>query len=187
MKKVIDYIVLIFIGIQHRLEGACRRAYTIYYTKKFVCEGPIQFEGRGYMVDPLNIEFGADVTVGRNFFFRGTGKITVGDYTHISRNVTLHTTNHNYNGELLPFDAESISGPIEIGKAVWIGMNVSVLPGVSIGDYAIVGMGSVVTKSVPPNAIVGGNPAAIIGWRRKQHTNHLAQKNRFLKLHTKRE
>ncbi len=54
---------------------------------------------------------------------------------------------------------------VQIGANVWIGTSVVVLPGVSIGDGAVVGAGSVVTKPVPPNAVVAGNPAKVISWR----------------------
>ena len=55
-----------------------------------------------------------------------------------------------------------IPAPIHIGKNVWIGSNATVLPGVSIGDGAIVAAGAVVTKDVPENTIVGGVPAKVI-------------------------
>ena len=79
------------------------------------------------------------------------------------------TTNHNYKSEkAVPFDNVGLKQSIEIGNNVWIGARSKICPGVKIDDGAIVAMGSVVTKSVPKCAIVGGNPAKIIGWRDKE-------------------
>ena len=55
--------------------------------------------------------------------------------------------------------------PVNIGNDVWIGARVTILPGVKIGNGAIIGAGSVVTKDVPDFAIVGGNPARVIKYR----------------------
>jgi acetyltransferase-like isoleucine patch superfamily enzyme len=54
------------------------------------------------------------------------------------------------------------SAPVKIGDHVWIGSRVIILPGVSIGDHAAVGAGSVVTKSIPPNCLAVGNPARVV-------------------------
>ena len=77
----------------------------------------------------------------------------------IGHNATLCTLNH------LPDPAQRagmIAKPIHIGKKVWLGANVTILQGVTIGDNAIVAAGAVVTKDVPANAIVGGVPAKVI-------------------------
>lgn len=70
----------------------------------------------------------------------------------------LATLNHNLNpekrGNLIP-------SPIKIGERVWIGANATVLPGVTIGDNAVIGAGSIVTRDVPENTVVTGNPARI--------------------------
>jgi acetyltransferase-like isoleucine patch superfamily enzyme len=60
---------------------------------------------------------------------------------------------------------EDLSRPVWIGRDVWVGFGSVILSGVSVGDSAIVAAGSVVTKDVPPNAIVGGNPARVLGLR----------------------
>lgn len=73
--------------------------------------------------------------------------------------------------------------PIEIGNNVWIGMRVIILPGVKIDEGVIVAAGSVVTKSVPKCAIVGGNPAKIIGWRNKDLYEKLVKEKKFLGIH----
>lgn len=114
---------------------------------------------------PFNTEFGKNITVGKNVFinsgckFQDHGGIYIDDGAFIGHNVVLATLNHSFNpntrGNLKP-------SPIRIGKNVWIGSNATVVPGVKIGDGAIVAAGSVVTKDVPENVIVGGVPAKII-------------------------
>lgn len=91
--------------------------------------------------------------------FRTRGGIYIGDGALIGHNVVLATLNHakspNDRGTMIP-------APIHIGKHVWIGSNSTILPGVTIGDGAIVAAGAVVSKDVPENAIVGGVPATIL-------------------------
>ena len=85
------------------------------------------------------------------------GGITIEDNVQIAGNVSLLTNNHDpYDRMILPCK------PILIKKGAWIGANVVVLRGISIGKHAIVGAGSVVTKDVPDYAVVVGNPAKVV-------------------------
>ena len=91
--------------------------------------------------------------------FQDQGGIFIGDGSLIGHNVVLATLNH----AMSPEDrASMIPAPIRIGKRVWIGANATVLPGVTIGDGAIVAAGAVVTKDVPENIVVAGVPAVPI-------------------------
>ena len=114
---------------------------------------------------PFYTDCGKNLTVGKNVFINSgcklqdQGGITIGDGTLIGHNVVLATLNHDLN----PARRRDLHpAPIRIGKNVWIGSNATVVPGVSIGDGAIVAAGAVVTKDVPPNTVVGGVPARII-------------------------
>ena len=94
------------------------------------------------------------------------GGIRIGKNTAIGEGCFFITTNHNYKSDkAVPFDNIGIMQPINIAQNVWVGARSKICPGVKIDEGAIVAMGSVVTKSVPKCAIVGGNPAKIIGWR----------------------
>lgn len=111
---------------------------------------------------PFYTDCGKNISIGKNVFinsgchFQDQGGIILGDGVLIGHNVTLATLNHGFSpedrGTLYP-------APIRLGKNVWIGSNSVIVPGVTIGDNAIVAAGSVVNKDVLPNMIVGGNPA----------------------------
>lgn len=113
---------------------------------------------------PFHTDCGKNITVGKHVFinmgckFQDQGGIFIGDGTLIGHNVVLATLNHAMD----PRQRSSmIPAPIHIGKHVWIGSNATILPGVTIGDGAIVAAGSVVTKDVPDNTLVAGVPAKI--------------------------
>lgn len=106
-----------------------------------------------------NIHIGKQVFINMGCKFQDQGGIYIGDGALIGHNVVLATLNHAKS----PKDRGTmIPAPIHIGKHVWIGSNSTILPGVTIGDGAIVVAGAVVSKDVPENAIVGGVPATIL-------------------------
>lgn len=114
---------------------------------------------------PLYTDFGKNIQVGKNVFINGgchfqdQGGITLGDDCLIGHNVVFATLNHF----IEPSERASLRpAPIVLGKNVWVGSSSTILQGVTIGDNAIIAAGSVVTKDVPANAIVGGVPAHII-------------------------
>ena len=121
-----------------------------------------------YIEPPLHANFGCKhVSLGNNVYanFNLTlvddTYITIGDNTMIGPNVTLATAGH----PILPslrMKGYQFNVPINIGKNVWIGAGVIVLPGVNIGDNSVIGAGSVVTKDIPENVVAYGNPCKII-------------------------
>lgn len=103
------------------------------------------------------IKIGKNVYINGNFLAMARGGITIEDDVQIAANVQLVTNNHD------PYDRAVLTcKPIYIKKGAWIGAGATVLPGISIGRYAIVGASSVVTTDVPDYAVVAGNPAKII-------------------------
>lgn len=114
---------------------------------------------------PFFTDFGKNITLGKNVFinagckFQDQGGITIGDNVLIGHNVVIATLNHDFNPENR---AAMYPQKVTIGNNVWIGSNSTILPGVTVGDGAIIGAGSVVTKEVPSNCIVAGNPAKVI-------------------------
>ncbi len=114
---------------------------------------------------PFYTDFGKNIIVGKDVFinacchFQDHGGVTLGDGCLIGHNVVFATLNHDFNPE---YRASMTPAPIVLGKKVWVGSNSTILQGVTIGDNAIVAAGSVVTKDVPANVIVGGVPARFI-------------------------
>ncbi len=114
---------------------------------------------------PFYTDFGKNITIGRNVFinacchFQDHGGVTLSDGCLIGHNVVFATLNHG----MAPEDRGTMyPAPIRLGKNVWVGSNSTILRGVTIGDNAIIAAGSVVTKDVAANTIVGGVPARYI-------------------------
>ncbi len=127
-----------------------------------------------------NVFLGHSVNFNDNFFVNGTGSLTIGNYFHSGVNVTILTSNHNYeNASSIPYDKIRIDKPVVIKDFVWIGNNVTVIPGITIGEGAIIAAGSVVVKDVPDCAIVGGNPAKLIKFRNLEEFNKLKSEGKF--------
>lgn len=115
---------------------------------------------------PEKMEMGEGSCLHDNSFLETRGGLSIGRYVHIGRNLNLFTSNHNYQSqESIPYDKNDILKPVVIEDFVWIGSSVNIAPGVTIGEGAVVGMGAVVVNNVPRCAIVGGNPAKVIGQR----------------------
>lgn len=114
-----------------------------------------------------NLKLGGNVYIGAD----GTklhceGGISIGYNTRVAGGCMIMSTNHNYMSQTeIPYDRTQLQQSVEIGKNCWIGARSIICPGVKIEDGVVVAMGSVVTKSVPKCAIVGGNPAKIIKFR----------------------
>ena len=91
------------------------------------------------------------------------GPVRIGNDVRLAQNVVLSGLNHNYADPNTPIHLQGVSTkPIVIEDESWIGANAVIVPGVTIGKHSIVAAGSVVTRDVPPYAVVGGNPAKLI-------------------------
>ncbi|WP_270640100.1 sugar O-acetyltransferase [Longibaculum muris] len=108
-----------------------------------------------------NIYLGKEVMVNFNCVFLDVCPIIIGDYTLIGPNTQIYTACHSLDYKERQENKE-FGKPVRIGDHVWIGGNVTILPGVSIGDHSIIGAGSVVTKDIPANVIAVGNPCKVI-------------------------
>jgi acetyltransferase-like isoleucine patch superfamily enzyme len=186
-------------GIGHRLRQALQVPASVLFTFRvratsrveglvlvggkwphFSGVGEVQI-GRGLMVDSRQVttEFGAGkngrLVIGDHVYLNGCSvvaatSITIGDNCLIGDLTSIMDTDYHPLSSEVPTKAE----PVTIGNNVWIARCCSILPGVSIGDNSVVAAGSVVTKDVPPNTLVGGVPARTItalaidqGWVRR--------------------
>ncbi|MFB4169363.1 maltose acetyltransferase domain-containing protein [Virgibacillus sp. JSM 102003] len=124
--------------------------------------------GNSLFIEPtFRCDYGYNIHVGENFYanfdcvFLDVCEIRIGDNCFIAPGVHIYTATHPLNAN------ERISGveygiPVKIGHNVWIGGGAIINPGVKIGDNVVVASGAVVTKDVPDNVVVGGNPAKAI-------------------------
>lgn len=136
--------------------------YTPEYDKRMRTVFPYMGEGSRVMT-PLSgvrlheVKIGRNVIVMNGCLMMAAGGIIIEDETQIAANVQLISNNHDLE------DRNVITcKPVHICKKVWVGAGATILPGVTVGENSVIGAGSVVTKDVPPNTIVAGNPAKII-------------------------
>lgn len=114
---------------------------------------------------PFYTDFGKNITLGKDIFinscchFQDQGGIEIGDGTFIGHNVVIATINHDLDPTK---NRENQYAPVKIGPHVWIGSNATILPGVTVGEWAVIAAGAVVTKDVSAMTVVGGIPAKVI-------------------------
>ncbi|HEY7898572.1 MAG TPA: sugar O-acetyltransferase [Gemmatimonadaceae bacterium] len=112
-----------------------------------------------YTAGGNEIRVGHNVFVNQNCTFYDLGGLDIADDVMIGPNVSLITTGH----PIEPAQRRAVTGtPIVIEKGVWIAAGVTIIGGVTVGENSVVAAGSVVTRDVPPNTLVGGNPARVI-------------------------
>ncbi len=124
--------------------------------------------GKNVWIEPdFKCEFGKNITIEDDVYINfgciilDCAEVTIGSHTLFGPNIGLYPFNHSTDAQ------ERINGgcygkPIHIGKNVWLGGDVKVLAGVTIGDNTIIGTGSIVTKDIPSNVIAVGNPCKVI-------------------------
>ena len=161
----------------------------LFFPKARLIRFPFDIRGKKYIKYGKNFTTGTGCRIEAYKFFNDSPELIIGnnvqinDYVHlacgqsliieddvlIASKVYISDINHgNYSGENHSFPAEKaknrkiFSKPVKICENVWIGENAIILPGIEIGKNSIIGAGSVVTKNVPENCIVAGNPAKII-------------------------
>ena len=141
-----------------------------YHTKEEIVQLMSELTGQKIdesfgMFPPFYADCGRNIHIGKNVFinagckFQDQGGIYIEDGALIGHNAVLATINHMEDPEKR---AGMIFEPIHIGKNVWLGANVTVLPGITIGEGSIIVAGAVVTKDVPTNMIAAGVPAKVI-------------------------
>lgn len=126
-----------------------------------------EIKGGFCITSPFHCDYGSNISIGKNFYTNYNcvildgAKVSFGDNVFIAPNCVFSTAGH-------PIDVEQrnagleIALPITVGNNVWIGANVTVLPGVTIGNNTVIGAGSVVNKDIPDGVVAVGNPCKVI-------------------------
>jgi acetyltransferase-like isoleucine patch superfamily enzyme len=108
------------------------------------------------------VDVGSDSFIGQGSILVGKSRISIGKGCLIAEHVTIRDQNHRFGHRLAVRNSGFDVLDVLIGDNVWIGAKVSILPGVEIGSNCVIGAGSVVTRSFPPNMVIVGNPARAI-------------------------
>ncbi|WP_448789132.1 acyltransferase [Bacteroides graminisolvens] len=160
-----------------------RKIRTWYYT--FIFKRMLHSYGSLGVNSFCKVSSTARVDVGYNFSsngltISGLGYVRIGNFFHSGTNCKIMLGSHDYdNGDAIPYGTSYISKQVIISDFVWLGSDVTISGNINIGEGAIIAIGSVVVKDVPPCAIVGGNPAKIIKYRDIDHFNNLKKENKF--------
>lgn len=104
------------------------------------------------------VKFGKDVFINHSAILSASGGIEFEDGVSVAPGVRIATINHDFNERHTKYTY----GKVTIKKNAWIGMNVTICPGVTIGENSVIAAGAIVTKNIPDNAVAGGCPAKVI-------------------------
>jgi acetyltransferase-like isoleucine patch superfamily enzyme len=138
--------------------------YNDYLKKERILDRLLSFKGENIWIEPdFFCDYGNNIFIGDNFYSNHNcvildcAEVNIGDNVYLGPNCGIYTACH-------PIDAEErnsgleLAKPVKIGNDVWIGGNVCILPGVTIGDNVVIGAGSVVTSDIPSGVVAAGNP-----------------------------
>lgn len=188
MKKIIRKLLKIFNNIYNKVELYRKK---VNFNKKLIINGRIKICSKGNLTFGSNIRINsgknyniiggdtrtnlivfndAELIIGNNTGISNTtivakDKIVIGDYVNIGGGCKIYDTDFhsiNYDERIMTEDPGIVSKPVYIKDGAFIGAHCIILKGVTIGEKAVVGAGSVVTKDIPPNEVWAGNPAKFI-------------------------
>lgn len=136
-----------------------------FLVRHFILKSGNQISINRNVAIDFNVEIGENTGIMSNCLVQGP--TSIGSDVIIGPETFIYTKNHEFKSRSIPIRLQGNSSPraVFIGNDVWIGSRVTILPGVHIGEGAIVGASSVVSKNVEPYTIVAGNPAKVIGKR----------------------
>ena len=174
----VGYFFIFFVYNRIKEKYQCN-VYTYYTYRKggkvgdnLKVNGKIKGVGR-------NVEIGDNCNFNNGTLILGKGEVKIGDYFHCGNQLTIITQNHNFDtGDAIPYSGYNLKSVV-IKNFVWCGHQVTILPGVTIGEGAIIAACSVVTKDVPDYAIFGGNPAKLIRMRDIKHFKEMQAKGKY--------
>ena len=167
-----------------------QRAIDVYKSKKKIIKKAKKIGNNIVINDRVKINNNTYLgnNIGLNgLIIREKGKVSFGNNISIAKGCLILTGNHNYKGELLPYDYTDIYRDVIIEDNVWIGQNVTILGGVTIGEGAIIQAGSTVVSNIESLSIAGGAPAKVFNLRDKEEYEKMKNEKRFYKfIHKKK-
>lgn len=176
-------VLIIYYGIAQHLPTQPFPGWTIAYgLRRFLvtrlfqrCGVNVIVKSRAYFGTGENIVIGDRSQLGKHL--RAERDLTLGTDVVMGPDVVMMSSSHAFEDLDVPVNQQGAlpRRPITIGNDVWIGTRVIIMPGVTIGDKAVIGAGSVVTRNVPTGAIVAGNPAKILRYRGDRLNSEVSQ------------
>lgn len=146
----------LFVGAIRILRWLRSKYYTFITKRMLRSYGSIGVNGYSHISTTAIVDVGHHVSF-NGMIIQGNGMVKIGNYFHSGTNVKIMLGSHDYdNGEYIPYGEAYVTKQVEIDDFVWIGSDVIISGNVHIGEGAIVAIGSVVVKDVPPMAIAGG-------------------------------
>ncbi len=156
----------------------CLRCGVRHLDTSVVVQGPVELHGTGHISIAAQtllyrdlfletrseglIDIGAGCVLSRGVHISSRTQVKLGDGCMVGEYTSIRDANHRYGPDLVIRDSGFESAPITLGRQVWLGARCTVLAGVSIGDHAVIGAGSVVTRSIPAYAVAVGVPARVL-------------------------
>ena len=164
--KVIDIVLPEFLW--SRMMHVFQRKSARSLLRKLKCHGCNTLLHSGITIhNPERLEIGDNVAIGDRVTILAFGGVKIGSRVMLAHDTSIITATHNHTNKVMV--NEILHNRVEIGDDVWIGAKTIVMPGVTIGNGAVIGAGSIVTRSVPDNAIAFGSPAKVIANDRFLH------------------
>jgi len=162
-EKLVRY-AKIGIWLLHLLKSPYKAIFTFYYLIRLKkCCVPVDFSTTMIIRNPGKITIGSNCSFSNFVIIDGHDEISIGNYCMFANNVVIATATHDY--KVNPMNSTIVRKPVSIENNVWFGIGATVMPGLTIGEGAVIGAQSLVTKNVPRNAIVIGIPARIAKYR----------------------
>jgi acetyltransferase-like isoleucine patch superfamily enzyme len=153
-------------GIPGKLGQRARGFFMRYFLRRLGPHTVIQSGLR--ITNPESVAIGAHCNLAQGIFITGGGGVDIGDWVGFGPDVKIWSVNHRFEDPDRPWLQQGWDKkPVRIEDDVWLGAGVFVMPGITIGKGAIISACAVVNKTVPPYALVAGNPARVVGWRKR--------------------
>lgn len=189
--KLINLFKIPFLSfnlIKYLYDGYLKSIKKVYSSKQFVSFGINSIiENDVSISHPSRVSIGNESLIQSRVIINSAGGLHIGSHVRIGLNSYIITFSHNYlKSNMIPYDKKNILKPVIIRDFVWIGWGSIILPGVEIGEGAIIGAGSVVNNNIPAYSVVSGNPAKIVSYRNKDNFINCKNNNKLLNLEDER-